>query len=516
MRIKLKIIYFFIFLFFNLNIFPTTHTNKTFLMPRPIGENMAIRYGSWNNQIENARFTKRGSTFQVSPFYQHSTNKSEQGKYFGYYAQDEKKFRDYIDVVNVDEFADVGDSTWAPYIVHDIMSGEHTQNLAGKIRFRPYQEIYGAYFDYYQNMYQLLDGLFLEISVPVVNIKNNLDLADLDTLTPITINDDEHNHPSYGKNLRDYFKGNVYDMANTYNSNSQQKPLKNSKIDGSKSRSGMSDLKLKLGYRVIDKKSWWLSFNGYCDIPTGNRPTGEFLFEPVCGNGGHWFVGFGPDIRWNIWNDEKKYFNFFSSFQVSYGIESSEKRTLGIKKDDGTPVPFSQYYLVGELGVRHLMPFANVSTLDLSVTPKWMFEGLISLDFSFSNFHFGAGYNLFLKEKESVFLKKNWEDDIYGIADVEYITSDGAATFLYNGDGLIDDAGIDENILGQHTIGINNLDIDSATTPSQVTNKIYGSLGYITDWQNPLGFFVGASYEWANSNSTFDNYSFWSNVNFAF
>ena len=516
----MKIKNFFIFLFLlisNFGLFATTHTNRTFLMPRPVSENMVLRYASWYNQIDKARDTKHGATFQITPFYQHSTDRSEQGRYFGYYAQGEDKFRDYIDVVNPADppgFAAVGDATWASYIVHHTR-GLPNQNFAGKMRFRPDQEVYGAHFDYHQNIHQLLKGLFLELSLPVVKVRNDIDLSAIDQLTSIQIVSGAGvRHPSYGKTLQDYFKGEVFDMEG--DSRSQQKPLKYAKIDGAKSRTDFADLTTKLGYRIFDKKNWWLSLNGYCLIPTGNTPTGEFLFEPVCGNGNHWFFGFGPDIKVNIWQDRKNSFDVFSSLKISYGLESTQKRTLGIKKDDGTPVPFSQYYLVGELGVRHLMPFANVSTLDLKVAPKWQFEGLINLDFMFSNFHVAVGYNLFLKEKETAFLKKYWPNNTYGIASTTYASAP-TTSFLYNNAGAFNQNHLDQNIFGErHTIQDANLDVASATTPSQTTHKIFAVLGYQAEWRNPLMVSFGGAYEFSDSNSAFDNYSFWTNVSVAF
>jgi hypothetical protein len=506
-----KTVAFLFFVLFNFNLVATTHTNRNFMMPRPVSENMVLRYASWYNQINAARDTNRGATFQITPFYQHSTDRRDQGKYFGYYAQGEGEIRDYIDVVNVDDFGDVGDATWAAYIVH--LRDNYGDNLAGKMRFRPDQEIYGVHFDYHQNMHQLLKGLFLEISLPVVNIRNDLDLSAISQLTPIDLAD----HPSRGKTLQDYFRGEVYNMQNDAY---QQKPLEYAKIDISKSRTDFADLTTKLGYRIFDKKSWCLSLNGYCLIPTGNKSNPEYLFDPVCGNGNHWFFGFGPDVRVNIWNGSNSFsknsFDLFSSLKISYGLEATQKRTLGIKKDDGTPVPFSQYYLVGQRGVRHLFPFANISTLDLQVTPKWQFEGLVNLDFMFSDFHVAVGYNLFLKEKEAVFLKSSWSNDSYAIAYFDYRTNAGEI-FLEDNAGNIEWDAADVNILGdQHYIEEKNLDISAVSTPCQTTHKIYAVLGYQTTWKNPLMFSFGGAYEFSDSNSAFDNYSFWGNVSLAF
>ena len=498
-------------LIFYSSSFATTHTNRTFLMPRPVSENMALRYAMWHNQIDNAKYTKRGTTFQVSPFYQHSTDKSNIGKYFGYYAPEEGSKRDYINIVNADDFEDVGDNTWASYIVHD-SSGDKNQNLAGTMKFKPYQEIYGVHFDFHENLDTLSSRLFYEFSIPVVHIKNDLDFSPVGDLTPITL-------PNYtpGKTLQDYFKGDVLDLG--VQSGAQQDALRYAKIDGSRSRTDFSDITTKLGYRIVDKKSWGLSLSGYCVIPTGNSSKGEYLFEPVCGNGGNWFLGFGPDVKFNVWEDDKKSFDLFSVLKLSYGLQNTQKRTLNVKKDNGAVIPFSQYYLVGQKGLRQLMPFANVSTQDVKVEPRWQFEMLIDLSFTLNFWHIDLGYNFFTKEKENVSLKSTWQNNTYAFADTDYDTAGNVLSFYYNRENdiiVVNPDTIDNNLLDQNFIQDTNLNFDSIRTPSQTTHKFYLALSYMTNWKNPLLAGLGGSYEFANSNSAMDNYMIWSNISLSF
>lgn len=49
----------------------------------------------------------------------------------------------------------------------------------------------------------------------------------------------------------------------------------------------VSDVQIALGYNIMQKKRYHIGANLRISIPTGNRPTGEFLFEPIIGNGHH-------------------------------------------------------------------------------------------------------------------------------------------------------------------------------------------------------------------------------------
>lgn len=491
-----------------------TISNKTFLSPRPLTQDMVIRYASWHNQFYNQQRTKHGGSFQASAFYSHSTNRKDLGNYFGYCASCNQQCacRDFINVVRVADFDAVGDNTWASYIVHDTR-GVRQQNLAGMIQFRPEHEVWGVQLDYHQSMHQLAEGLFWEISLPIAEVKNNLNPRCCDYLKPITLPD----HPSNGKTLMDYFKGCVSDMAG--DSPSQQKSLTSAKIGCARHCTSIADIIEKMGYYIINKKALLLSINAYCTVPTGNRPSGEFLFEPVCGNGGYWIFGIGPDIQVKLWRSDKFKGDFFSSFKLSYGLDDTEKRTIGLRNNTGCSacsIPYAQYYLVGQKGVRHLRPFANISTQDVKVKHGLEFEGLVDVALTFNRFHVDLGYDLYAREPEQLYLKKTWSDDTYAIADVDYATYPNVPAFLYDANGNIDLSHIDDHILGQHTIQCSNLDLDAAATPSQVTHKIYASLGYMASGKTHVAFNIGGSYECAARNSAPENYTLWTNVNFVF
>ncbi len=492
------------------NAHAKTYANRTFMMPRAPLYNMALEQSTWHHTLGEIPTAEHGASIQVSTLYQNSTNSGDLGKYFGYYAPKANEFRDYINVVNSNDFsaADAKDDTWAAFIVHNTDSFE--KNLAGKIQFRPTQEIFSTRLDFYTDLSSLANNLFLQISMPITSVKNSLRLTQNGTLTPITITD----HPAIGKTLVDYFKGNVSDFEFN-NSENQQLALTHAKMENGKSHSGLADLETKLGIALINNKNSWLKIGASMVTPTSNRPTGEFIFEPICGNGQHWEFGGFADTKYLLWQNDRSSISFLANVSCSYGLEDIEKRTLSIQKDDGTPVPFSQYYVVGQRGLRQLFPFANISTQDLKVTPGVHGQALANVALTFKNVVFDCGYNLFAKQRETVQLKNAWDDNMYAIALNNYGTAT-EKTFMIDNNGTYDSDNIDKLILDKHTIKSNNLDMRSVTTPAQITHKFYGSISHTTNWQNPLLFGLGAAYELGSANSNIDAYSMWLTANLAF
>ncbi len=73
-------------------------------------------------------------------------------------------------------------------------------------------------------------------------------------------------------------------------------PLQNARmtpknIDCNKTKVGLGDIQAVLGYNFLLGR--WHHLGGGLRIvaPTGNSPKGEFLFEPIIGNGKHWEIG---------------------------------------------------------------------------------------------------------------------------------------------------------------------------------------------------------------------------------
>ena len=185
-------------------------------------------------------------------------------------------------------------------------------------------------------------------------------------------------------------------------------------------------------------------------------------------------------------------------------FEGTEKRTITPLKD--SVFNFNYYYLMGKNGQQNqaLFPAANVLTRDVRVRPGNLFDGIVNLSCNCSCFTLDFGYNIFSKEGEAVSLKGIWEDDTYGIAATDYQTTGQIFTT--------------DHTLSSKWINNSDLDINSITTPSYLTHKIYGALGYNLKVNNkfPVGLGFGASYEVGNSNHELEGYQFWAKALISF
>lgn len=515
------------------------HTDKTFLMPRSHNENMAMEYTGWHKQFRKKNVNKWDGTIQATGFYQASRNDEDLGKYFGKYnsATGPNVTNPYAD--------DIQDFIWVtsrPAVVNTngatinnemmlLLDPQHiiydydgtadgfiadADSLDVKGTFRPKQTSYGVVFDWHQKLDKLTKGLYLKVSVPVVHVKNDMNIcytgANLTQLVP------EYGNTSNTVSLAQYLGG-AYSLTNS------QDALTHAKICGDNNKTGVADVDVTLGYNFMYNEHKHFGVNVALTIPTSSTPNGEFLFEETLGYAGHWALGMGIDCAFELWQHGSKSLEFVGAVNYKYVLNATEKRTLGIRypyelngtspDNDfeasiaGKRIPMGWYMLGGEVGQTGLFPLANVLTRDVGVEPGSRVEALADLAFNWGNFTFDFGYNLFAKEAENVTVKC-WNNNRYAIAGFGY-DLEGAFT---HEDSLLYSVYDNEDYVWIQRAHLIESD---AATPVYVTHKLLAGFSYAWDWKYPLMFGLGGSWEFVQgSNSALDGYAIWGKLGFTF
>ena len=249
-------------------------------------------------------------------------------------------------------------------------------------------------------------------------------------------------------------------------------------------------------------------------VPTGKTPKGDWLFEPVHGNGHHWGIGFGFDANITLWRKDNNSIEFMIVGDYKYLFQGIEKRTLDYYLPDSTSltrVKGGRYVLAGEEGKKGVFPFANVLTQDIKVTPASQFDGIVNFNVNLCNFVIDFGYNFFVKEQEEVHLNNAWQNDKYAIADIKY---DATNNFLVTvaAAGARDQAYAYENAAAASNAAIQNKDliIESVRSPNTVSHKLYAGFGYQWNkYKYPVMLGIAGSYEFVQRNSSLENWAIW-------
>jgi hypothetical protein len=202
-------------------------------------------------------------------------------------------------------------------------------------------------------------------------------------------------------------------------------PLENAKIvRGSHSKTRLSDIQAMFGWNFLQCDDHHFGLYLYTAAPAGNRPEGEFLFEPIVGNAHHWELGLGTTFHYLLFVDEctDRYVGFYGMATLSTLFGSRQTRTF-----DLVDKPMSRYMLVERLGtpVMNLflnavegtaagsvapsmqfqnlyVPLANISTFKVNVRMAAQFDFSAMLYMQWCQWDFNIGYNYWARTCENI------------------------------------------------------------------------------------------------------------------
>ena len=469
------------------------HSGKTFLLPQ------SLRSPSERTFYDHIRglFVKKkkmhGGGVRIESFRHCDQNRKDIGTYFG---------RGDGNVVSI------GNEKTDFQATNLVFSNNPSAvTLKGKVELSPYRRIRGLYFCCFKRLTKLSKKLFVGVSVPWFHITRKMG---------VKISDEEKETVEGKKRgIWDYFSGNLHQAGKPH----IQEPLKYAKLTstGSNYKEGLSDSEIFLSYQW-GKNSYYFDFyqrhyfrsSVGLIVPTSNRTKGEFLFEPLLGNGKRWGIKTSFESMSVLYKSFETEIRTILGCNIQYLFGNRQKRMVSFRSDDHDSYrSWAHFYgLLGEQGKRGVFPAANVLMRDVKVSRGNSFDCFLACMLLHKNFALSLGYNFFARGAEVVGVKE-WEDNKYALASPAYDTSTN-----FN---IVSDPNpaVDDNVEGP--IQKNMLDTSVARTPAVSTHKVYGMVSSVWDkLQVPLSVGVGASYEFVSDNAALEGYELFLKVGAAF
>ena len=155
-------------------------------------------------------------------------------------------------------------------------------------------------------------------------------------------------------------------------------------------------------------------------VPTGNRPEGIYLFEPIVGNAHHWELGLGLTCHYDIFTDtcRDRYVSFYLDGNLTHLFRCAPRPHLDLNGN-----PLSRYMLVEKMGtpVQNLFvsptsgavaptatiptaqfqnvytPLANLTTFDVEVRVAAQVDVVAMIDIEWGNWNLDFGYDFWAK-----------------------------------------------------------------------------------------------------------------------
>ena len=480
------------------------HASQTFFSVRPpFQESSPELVSTFNYERFHARKNGIDGALQLVRFGGRSTNPTALAKYFMPFCQP------FVNATLAHEEFPVN-TVFAQHF--NIFT--QTGTFASTVSFKPHQTYEGAGFSYRQDFLANKDRtgfLFASVSFPVLHVSNDMELCERITDSGGGANPDENT--TVVANMTQAFAQSDWNFG---------------KIACTQSHTGVADVQVKLGYEWLHQLCHVELYLG-ATLPTGNKPTGKFVFEAIVGNNRHGGVMWGSASGFNLWQDNDTSVHVEWALNTQYLFSNTQTRSFDLKYK-----PWSRYMETYAsladaqaaqaqtnplLAANQSTPGINVFTKPLSVTPGFIFD--MNASFVILNAHgFDGelGYNLYAKDQECVALDCGWQE---GPA-LKALLGAGTTQPLRDITGNED---LDEQLTpvaladySDSIITLDDLDLNSAAHPAFISHTVYATFGYRWDKKEyPRFASVGASYEFSTvSNAVLDRWMIWGKCGVSF
>lgn len=280
-----------------------------------------------------------------------------------------------------------------------------------------------------------------------------------------------------------------------------KQPLQYARLNGSQKHSGLTNIECIFGYNVVKSDCYYFGFNICAIIPTGNAPTGKYLFEPVLGNGNHFQLGGGVTWHRQIWTHHCHKLDCYIQGNVYHIFNATQHRTFDLLRNGigSRYLLFKKFDGSGNY-TGEIVRGPNILTLKAHVKNNIEGQAMFMLDYQHGGFTVDVGYNLWGRTNDRITLLEEIPSRIYGIAGT---TGTGA--------GANETASL-TTISGEHAnepdavnqyIATVDLDLKSAEHPGCFSHSFFGHLGYVWEGCHASPFIgIGGQIEFPDKTDT--------------
>ena len=282
----------------------------------------------------------------------------------------------------------------------------------------------------------------------------------------------------------------------------------------------LADVELRIGKNVVHSNCCRLDSYAGVVFPTGNKPTGEYLFEAIVGNNKHWGVMWGANLEMKIFECNSHLFRLAIDTNTRYLFQNKQNRSFDLFDS-----PWSRYMEMYEnqaaalaadtaLDERAGTSGINIMTQCVKVAPRFSTAINSTILYNYCQFAMEAGYGMFTRQAEHI--DYDWQEN----AALKYFSGAGQTTVYRTIDGAAADTSIPVaavgTVPGYRPFPSDWLNIASGTHPSVLLYTLFGSIGYNFDTCYPMFVGIGGSYDFGTSNTILNQWKLWGKVGITF
>ena len=293
----------------------------------------------------------------------------------------------------------------------------------------------------------------------------------------------------------------------------RQPGLKYGRIDGTQKKNGMADLKIRIGRNAVNKDNLFVSQYLGLVIPTGNKRTAEYMWEPIVGNGHHAGIEWGNTIQMCM--HEAKMCNWWVTNALTghYLFENTQKRSLDLYNGQWTRYLAMFKDGAGRIANRRTFGI-NLMTQDVKVNPGFALGMASQVSLVGKNWNLNAGVINRVRQAEDVQLAQAWvEGPMIAHLDEPAGAPGEVAPLRKMGRDI---ASTDTITTTNTFIKTSDINLNSAAHPSVIMSTLHASAAYFNDGEFSQNYEIGGSYDTARQNAGINRWNVYGKVLISF
>ncbi len=435
-------------------------------------------------------------SLSINPFYSRSTNSKGLARYFSPFDKDELVVREQgvpVSGGNANLTGTEQDILSYNFNIITVGTGvAQTGTFNSTIKFAPKRTTIGADLVFFA---QRCNNFWVSLSTQLLNVKTDMHLTENVIISSggsanLRAGDFSIEGVRQASNMKDAFK---------------QPQMLYGKIDGPRSKTGLSDITLTLGYNWKREADFYLQPFAGLVLPTSNKPKAHYMFEPILGNNGHLGLFTGLHYGSVLKEDSEKTILINGTMQTTYRCPNTQKRSF-----DPVGNPWGRYLTVNDNTADMNAPTyrwgINRFTKDVRVSPNFTHQAQIQLNALFAKCNYQLSYKFNMQQAEEVTLNDLWVSIAF--SDFDNVGGNTAPFRKIN-------TAIDSTRLTTFSpITISSLDFSSAAQPSNTQHTFSGSASK-TICVKDRDFMLdgGISYTVGQANRTLSLWNIWAGFN---
>lgn len=501
-----------------LNGFAEETFGRSFFTQRSQGSNTARELVGWAHKVNLTDMCNMYGTLSITPGYQSSFDREEIGKYIFYNGTNTMQFAPITTPGMV--AADVSPinfllNTKNPADPDDIVTFD------GTVRAFPQVSTAFIDFNFYLGLDAITPGLYARIHTPFCHTRWKVDLSEeiinsTGATIPANLLGNPVATPAPTNSIIEAWKG-----QDTFAD--VKAPMSFARIDGTQKQTGLADVELAIGYNWVRRDDAHFGLNARVIFPaTNSRAKGEYVFEPLCGNGHHTELGFGITGHLDLWRCGcEQSLGIYIDGNLYHMFKTTHKRTFDLTKNGigSRYLLFKRFNGTTNTYLNEIVRGPNILTLSSEVKIDIHADISIMLDYRYCNFTFDLGYNLWGISGEKITIKDTIPERTFAVAGnsgtgLNANRTASCTTITGENANTLDGASSDENVY----LLVDDLNVESAQHPSAVSHKLFAHLAYTWDYCYIDPYFGGgfeAEFS-GRDNRALDQWAVWIKGGFSF